>query len=141
MDFSDDRSKLALLLPVLAWAIGVPFLAQALGLQFGVDHDDERLNHVISGIAGLVGGALAFSGGRPRTPRWTSGAMIVFMAGLYVTSVHGTVIRKVIEGDLPAGDALLHTSGGPPLLILGMWMLAVEMRPQQERFKRGYYDD
>ena len=129
----DERSKWRLLAPILAWAIGVPFLAQALGLQLGVDRDEERLNHVIAGLAGLVGGTLALWNGRPRSEAWTLGAAIVFLAGLHVTTVHGPVIRKVIEGELPAGDALFHTSGGPPLLILGMWMLVTEMRPQHHQ--------
>ena len=68
--------------------------------------------------------------GAPAASRGTLGAAIVFLAGLHVTSVHAPVIRKVFEGDLPAGDALFHTSGGPPLLILGMWMLVTEMRPR-----------
>ena len=63
----DERSKWRLRAPILAGAIGVPFLAQALGLQLGVDRDEERLNHVIARLAGLVGDALAFWSGRPRS--------------------------------------------------------------------------
>jgi hypothetical protein len=126
----DERSKWRLLPPILAWLIGVPFLAQALGLELGVDRSEERLNHGIAGLAGLIGGALAFWNGRPRSEPWTIGAAVVFLAGLHATTVHASVIRKVFEGDVPAGDALFHTSGGPPLLILGMWMLVTEMRPR-----------
>ena len=127
---------LGLLLPVIAWAIAVPFLAQALDLRLGIARSEEELNHVLSGAAGLLGGGLAFWGRRARDARWTLGAAIVFLAGLYVTSAHGTVLRQVLEGDLPAADALLHTSGGPPLLILGMLMLVAGMRsPEPPRRK------
>ena len=44
---------LSLLVPVIAWAIAVPYLAQALDLRLGIARGEEELNHVLSGAAGL----------------------------------------------------------------------------------------
>ena len=57
----------------------------------------RRAQPLAAGTAGLLGGVLALWARLTQDARWTLGAAIVFLGGLYMTSAHGPVIRQVVE--------------------------------------------
>lgn len=119
-----DR-RLALGLAALAiWAIAVPWLARAVGLELDVPARLEIIDHVIPGAVALACAAVV---GRAQGPggelrRLISGSAAA-LAGLWITSTHATLVPEAVDGISPWGPALLHLSTGPPIVAAGMWIV------------------
>jgi hypothetical protein len=107
-----------------AWAIAVPWLAAAVGLELDVATRLEIADHVIPGVVMLVGAALlAMRGATPGSTVWLGVGAVAFLTGLWITATHVPLIPDALEGLAPWGAVLLHLSAGPPILALGLWML------------------
>jgi hypothetical protein len=107
-----------------AWAIAVPWLAAAVGLELDVATRLEIADHVIPGVVMLAGAALlAMRGATPGSTVWLGAGAVAFLTGLWITATHVPLIPDALEGLAPWGAALLHLSAGPPILALGLWML------------------
>jgi hypothetical protein len=112
------------LIGLAAWAIAVPWLAAAVGLELDVATRLEIADHVIPGVVMLAGAALlAMRRATPRSTVWLGVGSVAFLTGLWITATHVPLIPDALEGLAPWGAALLHLSAGPPILALGLWML------------------
>ncbi len=119
----------AALAAVAAWATIVPWLAEAVGLGLDVPTRLEIADHVVPGVVTLVAVALlAVLGGRSASTVWLGVGSVTFLAGLWTTSTHVPLIFDAFEGATPWGAALLHFSAGPPILVLGLWVLLRSLR-------------
>jgi hypothetical protein len=103
-----------------AWAIAVPWIARALGQTLDVPTRLEIVDHVVPGAAVLVCCALLAAGGELLR---LSLAGVAFLAGLWITATHVTLVSEAADGVTPWGAALLHLSAGPPVALLALWML------------------
>jgi len=119
------QARWALALAGLAvWATVVPWLAKAVGLGLEVATRLEVVDHVVPGVIMLVGAALLATGaGAPGGRVWLGAGAIAFLTGLWITATHVPLIPDALDGLAPWGAALLHLSTGPPILILGLWMV------------------
>jgi hypothetical protein len=54
---------------------------------------------------------------------WLGVGSVAFLTGLWISATHVPLIPDALEGLAPWGAALLHLSAGPPILVLGLWML------------------
>lgn len=114
----------AALVGLAAWAIAVPWLAAAVGLELDVAARLEIADHVIPGLVMLAGAALlAIRGSPPGSTAWLGAGAVAFLTGLWITATHVPLIPDAVEGVAPWGAALLHLSAGPPILVLGVCML------------------
>jgi len=119
------HARWAVTLAALAlWAAIVPWLAAAVGLGLDVPTNLEVVDHVVPGVVALAGAALLVLLGGPRGGvAWLGAASAAFLGGLWITATHVPLIFDALEGPIPWGTALLHFSPGPPILVLGVWML------------------
>ncbi len=112
------------LVGLAAWAIAVPWLGEAVGLELDVATRLEIADHVIPGVVMLAAAALlAARGDPPGSTVWLGVGGVAFLTGLWITATHVSLIPNALEGIAPWGPALLHLSPGPPILLLGVWML------------------
>lgn len=106
------------------WASSVPWLADAVGLKLDVVTRLEVVDHVVPGVVMLAGAAvLATRAGAPGGRVWLGAGGIAFLTGLWITATHVPLIPDALDGIAPWVTALLHLSTGPPILVLGVWML------------------
>jgi hypothetical protein len=119
------QARWAIALAALAaWAMAVPWLAAAVGLELEVATRLEIADHVVPGVIMLAAVAvLAARGGPPGGVVRIGVSGVAFLAGLWITATHVPLIPAAIDGLAPWGAALLHLSAGPPILAVGLWML------------------
>ena len=114
---------------VAVWAAIVPWLAEAVGLGLDVPTRLEVADHVVPGVVTLVAVALlAVLGGGSASMVWLGVGSVAFLAGLWSTATHVPLLLEAVEGRTPWGVALLHFSAGPPILVLGLWMVVRGLR-------------
>ena len=125
---SGERRRTIALAALAAWAIAVPWIARALGLELDVPTRLEVIDHVVPGIVVLAGCALlmhpaaATPGGLLRL-----GVLAVAsLAGFWITATHAVLLPEAIDGISPWGAALMHLSAGPPVTVLSLWMLLAD---------------
>lgn len=108
-----------------AWAIAVPWLAAAIGLELEVATRLEIADHVVPGLIMLATAAVLAARGGPSGGGvvWIGASGIAFLTGLWITATHVPLIPQAVEGLAPWGAALLHLSAGPPILAAGLWLL------------------
>ena len=124
MPGSSQARWAALLVGVAAWASAVPWLAEAVGLGLAVPTRLEVADHVLPGVVTLMAVVLlVVLGGRPGSVGWLGAGSAVFLAGLWTTTTHVPLIFDAFEGAVSWGAAVLHFSAGPPIFVLGLWML------------------
>ncbi len=106
------------------WATTVPWLAEAVGLELDVSPRLEIVDHVIPGVVMLAAAALLAARGGPRGSLvWLGVAAIAFLTGFWITATHVPLIPDALDGAAPWGAALVHLSTGPPIMLLGLWLL------------------
>jgi hypothetical protein len=106
-----------------------------VGLELDVATRLEVVDHVVPGVVMLAGAAvLATRAGVAGDRVWMGAGGIAFLTGLWITATHVPLIPAAVDGLAPWGTALLHLSAGPPILVLGVWML---LRPRTLRLPRA----
>ena len=106
------------------WAGSVPWLAKAVGLELDVATRLEVVDHLVPAVVMLAGAAvLATRAGAPGGNVWLGAGGIAFLTGLWITATHVPLLPAAVDGIAPWGTALLHLSAGPPILVVGVWML------------------
>ena len=114
------RRAPAVLAAFAAWAVVVPWIGRALGLELDVPTRLEVIDHVVPGVAVLACCALLPMAGELAG---LALAGVAFLAGLWITATHVTLVPEAIDGISPWGAALLHLSAGAPVAVLSLWML------------------
>ena len=126
--FPDTRSAPGL--AVLAvWAIAVPWLGRALGLEVDVPARLEVIDHVVPGAVVLACAALLARVTRRDDPgdlRRFSACAVAALAGAWITATHVTLVPEALDGVTGWGPALLHLSAGPPIVVLAVAVLLTE---------------
>jgi hypothetical protein len=124
-----DRRRVAALALLAAWAIAVPWLARAVGLELDVPTRLEVIDHVVPGVVVLACCALLLhprAGGAPGSVPRLCLLGAACLSGVWITASHLTLVPEAVDGVSPWGAALLHLSAGPPVAILALWMLVAE---------------
>lgn len=108
-----------------AWAIAVPWIASAVGLKLDVTTRLEIIDHVVPGIVALACAAvLSLPAARSPTGLVRLGAVAVtLLVGVWITTTHIALIPDAADGTVSWGAALLHASAGPPIALLGLWLV------------------
>lgn len=120
------------LLGLAAWAVAVPWLGRALGLELDVSTRLEVIDHVVPGVLILACGAtiLARPGGAaPGSLPWLVASAAASLAGLWIVTTHVPLLPQALDGEAPWGAALLHLSAGLPIVV-AVWMLLLPDRPR-----------
>lgn len=122
---STARRRATALASLAAWAIAVPWLARALGVELDVPARLEVVDHVVPGVVVLASAALLGRAGAGDL--LGLGAIgVACLAGLWITVAHLTLVPEALDGVSPWGAALLHLSAGPPIAVLALWMLLTD---------------
>lgn len=114
------------------WALAVPYVANAAGLELNVAPRLEVIDHVVPGVLVVAAAAivLALRRGDPaayEAPVMGAGA-IAMLAALWITTSHVPLLGDAAQGSAPVAASLVHGSAGPPVLLLSLWLLAGEYR-------------
>ena len=83
------------------WAMAVPWLARAVGLEVDVPARLEVIDHVVPGA-------------------------VAALAGTWITATHVTLVPEALDGVTGWGPALAHLSAGPPIVVLAVAILLTE---------------
>jgi hypothetical protein len=124
-----------------AWASVIPYVGPLLGLHLkklgvpnsGVDPVTEVVDHVVPGVLVVAVALLVLV--LLRTHRVSIGSPFLlaamglsFLAGVWITATHVPLLVEAARGSVAWGPALLHNSGGIPLVILALALLVPELR-------------
>ena len=123
-----DRRALALG-GLAAWAIAVPWLARAIGLELEVATRLEVIDHVLPGLIVLACCAAHLhprSTGPPGSLRRLAVIGTAALAGFWITVTHAPLVGEALDGIADWGPALLHLSAGPPVTVVALWMLLTD---------------
>ena len=112
------------------WAITVPYLGSAAGLELDVPARVEFVDHVVPGVVAVAAAAWLLAAARDGEP--TLAALVAagacVLAGFWISATHLTLLIDAARGAAPAGASLLHGTAGPALLAVSAWLLARLMR-------------
>lgn len=119
------RRPATVLAVLAAWAIAVPWIAEAAGLRLDVSTKLEVIDHVVPGLLALACAALLVyvADQSPSSLGRLGAVAVAFLAGVWITTTHIALIPDAIDGSVRWGAAVLHISGGPPVLLFGLWNL------------------
>lgn len=118
-----------------AWSVLPPYLGPPLGLALNVTDDVEVVDHVVPGVAVALCAGLAALLARRGTPPEASAPILgltslCFLAGLWQTATHVPLVLEGGAAEAPWGAVLLHSSAGPAILAIALWLtlrtLAIE---------------
>jgi len=114
------------------WAILPPYVGPLLGLELEVSATVEAIDHVLPGVLTVIaaGAALALARrGRADSVPALAALAVCALAGLFQTVTHVPLVADAGSALAPVGSVVLHTSPGPVLLVLSLWLL---LRPLPE---------
>lgn len=119
------------------WALAVPYVANAAGLELNVAPILEVIDHVVPGVV-IVGGAAIVLALRRKDPAAhevpvMGTVAIAMLAALWITTSHVPLLGQAAQGSAPLAASLLHAAAGPPVLLLSLWLLAGEYRASGAR--------
>lgn len=106
----------------IAWAMAVPYVAEAVGLRLEVERRIEVIDHVIPGLVAAFG-AFALARGLE-----LPGSALIFLSGLFITTAHAPLIPDMSTGVAAVAPATLHLTAGPPILLMGVRFLVRSLR-------------
>jgi len=126
---SPDSRLVRALAALAAWAMAVPWLARAAGLDLDVPTRLEVLDHVVPGLVALACAAVLARATRATHPgdlRRLSACAVAALAGAWITATHVTLIPEALDGVTGWGPALAHLSAGPPIVVVALTILLTE---------------
>ncbi len=107
------------LLAAGAWAIVVPYLADALGLELDVAAATEVIDHVVPGaLAVAFSAVLLRDADRVGELAWLVAAGAAFLTGFWITATHAPLLLEASDGLSPWDASLVHLSAGPPVALV-----------------------
>lgn len=109
------------------WSVFPPYLGPALGLELNVAADVEIVDHVVPGIVvALCAGLAALLVGRGGAAEASAPVLtlsgVCFLAGLWQAVTHAPLVLEGGGSETPWGTVLLHSSPGPPILAIALWL-------------------
>lgn len=111
---------------VAAWSIVPPYLGPLVGLELDVSDKLEIVDHVIPGLCAVAAAVIALlevRRGATQSVRYLSALGICFLAGLFQSVTHFTLVRDAGDALRPVDTVILHATPGPVLLALSLWLL------------------
>lgn len=123
---------LVVLAALAAWSIVPPYLGPPLGLELAVSSTTEVVDHVLPGAVAIAGALLARAyarRGEPEAMGAMAGLAACVLAGLFQTVSHLPLVLDAGGPLQPVGAVALHSTPGPALLALSLWLL---LRPPPE---------
>ena len=113
------------LVALAAWAMTVPWIAEAVGQGLEVPDRLEVVDHVVPGAVVLAACVVLLTVDATSLARLVAGG-VACLAGVWITAAHAVLLPEAIDGVSPWGAALLHLSAGPPITVVAAWMLLVD---------------
>jgi hypothetical protein len=118
------RAQLVLAL-LGALSIVPPYLGPAIGLELDVPADVEVVDHVVPGVAIVLGAAAAALLAR----RGEEGSLLsmaltgwCFLGGLWQTATHFPLVLEGGEAQAPWAAVALHSTAGPVIAVFALWL-------------------
>lgn len=120
------RGRVALAL-LGAWSILPPYIGPAVGLDLNVRDSVEIVDHVVPGMVIIICAGLgALQVRRDKAAEdSTVGLMLMgacALAGLWQTVTHAPLVFDGGEPGSPWDSVILHSSPGPFLVLLSIWL-------------------
>ncbi|MEJ7787331.1 MAG: DUF6529 family protein [Solirubrobacteraceae bacterium] len=120
-----------------AWALAVPYVAAAAGLELDLAPKLEVIDHVVPGAVILGASAIVLALRRQDPAAHEVPVIgtvaIAMLAALWITTSHIPLLGEAAQGSAPLAASLLHGAAGPPVLLLSLWLLAGEYRASGAR--------
>jgi hypothetical protein len=114
------------LIAVAVWSILPPYVGPLVGLELDVSSTVEVIDHLIPGLLAVLAACYALMLVR----RGESDSIVLFsalavcaLAGLMQTVSHIPLVRDAGGPLQPVGAVVLHSTPGPVLLALSLWLL------------------
>ncbi len=104
-----------------------PYVGPALGLNLDVRPAVEVVDHVVPGAVAALCAAWAALRSRLNQDARPSALTVVllacaFLAGVWQTATHAPLVAQAGEGQAPWGAVLLHSTAGPVIALLALWL-------------------
>ncbi|MCP9490809.1 MAG: hypothetical protein MSC31_13180 [Solirubrobacteraceae bacterium MAG38_C4-C5] len=120
------RAQLVLAL-LGALSIVPPYLGPAIGLELAVPADVEVVDHVVPGVAivlGAVAAALLARRGEEDEHSLLSQALTgwCFLGGLWQAATHFPLVLEGGEAQAPWAAVALHSTAGPLIAAFALWL-------------------
>ncbi len=114
------------LIAVAAYSMLPPYLGPLIGLELDVAASVEVIDHVVPGVLAIIAGFLALSfarRGETDSIRALSALGVCALGALLQTVSHIPLVLDAGGPQQPVGSVLLHSTPGPVLLALSVWLL------------------
>ena len=122
----EDTRWLVALLALSLWSILPPYLGPAIGLELDVSAATEVVDHLLPGvIAAAAAGYALYLARRGETDSLHAlGALgVCALAGLWESASHFPLVLDAGDSARPWGAVLFHSTAGPAVLVLALWLL------------------
>jgi hypothetical protein len=131
----------ALLVLLGGWSILPPYLGPAVGLELDVSSSVEVVDHVVPGAAIILCGGLSLlrvnrDAAEEESLLVLAATGVCILAALWQTVTHVPLLFDAGGSDAPWGAVLLHSTSGPLLLALSLWLL-LHVPARETRRPRG----
>lgn len=117
---------LVALLAVGVWTILPPYVGPLVGLDLDVSSTVEAIDHLLPGLLTILAAGAALALERRRrsdsVPAFAALAVCA-LAGLFQTVTHVPLVGDAGSPLAPVGSVVLHSTPGPVLLALSLWLL------------------
>lgn len=117
------------------WAIAIPLISPALGLAPETTRRLEIADHVVPGVLALLAAAIGLSlllrNGNARQDLLILVPVAGFLAGFWMSATHFPLVLQAFRHDRPWSLALFHSSAGPPIIAVSVWLYAVLSRAER----------
>lgn len=110
-----------------AYSILPPYLGPPLGLELNVTAKLEVVDHVVPGVlvavcAGLAAALIRRDGAAEASIPVLALTGLCLLAGLWQLATHVPLVFQAGEPQSPWGSVVLHSSPGPLILALALWL-------------------
>ena len=114
-------------------AIATPYADGLVGVEVPVAARVEIVDHVLPGalvaVAGLFDATRSTGAAEPSDGGVLLAALAgAFLAGLWMTSSHVPLLLDAADDKVAWDGALFHAAVGPPLALLALLLVAIELR-------------
>lgn len=127
------RWRVALLL-LGAWSILPPYIGPVVGLELDVKSSVEVVDHVLPGVVIILcAGVAALQVRRDEAAEDSTLNLLLMgtcaLAGLWQTVTHAPLVFDGGEPGSPWDSVILHSTAGPILVLLSIWLFMREPEP------------